>query len=82
LEQHWRQSGEHYQKTADAWLQNMDAHRDRIMALFCDTYGRDHAAVWYQRWRVFYMACAEMFGFARGQEWWVGHYRFVRPIDS
>ena len=76
--QHWRQSGTHYQRTADAWLQNTDRCRERILAIFADTYGHAQAARWLQRWRIFFMACAEMFGYAAGDEWGVCHYRFAR----
>jgi cyclopropane-fatty-acyl-phospholipid synthase len=73
VEQQWRQNGTHYALTANAWLDNFDRHRDRIRAIFDEVYGAD-AAIWMQRWRVFFMACAEMFGFAGGREWWVAHY--------
>jgi len=43
-----------------------------------EAYG-DNARLWFQRWRMFWMACAELFGYADGQEWLVTHYRFVRP---
>jgi cyclopropane-fatty-acyl-phospholipid synthase len=79
LLQRWRWEGTHYQKTANAWLANLDAHRETVMPLLVATYGEAHAALWLQRWRVFFMACAELFGYRRGQEWWVGHYLFERP---
>jgi cyclopropane-fatty-acyl-phospholipid synthase len=78
LLQRWRWDGTHYQKTANAWLANLDADREAVMPLLVATYGAAQAALWLQRWRVFFMACAELFGYRRGQEWWVGHYLFER----
>jgi cyclopropane-fatty-acyl-phospholipid synthase len=49
------------------------------MATLIEAYGTKAAPLWFQRWRMFWMACAEMFGYDRGQEWLVAHYRFVRP---
>jgi len=77
LEQQWQLSGMHYAHTANAWLQNQDRHADEIRAVMRDTYGAD-AALWFQRWRMFWMACAELFGFADGDEWLVAHYRFAQ----
>ena len=76
LRDHWRLSGTHYEKTAQAWLQNMDAHRDGILPILSEVYGSDEAARWFQRWRVFFMACAELWGFRGGDEWHVSHYLF------
>ena len=73
---HW--SGTHYEKTANAWLANLDDRRAEIMPLMAATYGADRAAQWLQRWRIFFMACAELFGQSDGQEWFVGHYLFSR----
>ena len=49
------------------------------MPLLEATYGRGEAEAWLQRWRIFFMACAELFGFERGQQWWVSHTLFERP---
>jgi len=78
LRDHWRLSGTHYQKTAQAWLQNMDAHRDDILPILSKVYGSDEAARWFQRWRIFFMACAELWGFRGGKEWYVSHYLFEK----
>jgi cyclopropane-fatty-acyl-phospholipid synthase len=80
-EQQWRLSGTHYQRTADAWLRKQDAARERLMPVLRETYG-DDAPLWWQRWRMFWMACAELFGYAGGNEWGVGHYRFAKPAAS
>jgi len=78
LEQQWRVNGRHYQQTSEHWLSNTDTHRVEILDLFRATYGMENAAIWLQRWRMFYLACAELFGYAGGEQWLVGHYRFVR----
>ena len=78
IEQRWLLSGTHYEKTANAWLQNQDNNREQVMRVLQGVYGMADAAVWYQRWRMFWMACAELFGFDNGNEWMVAHYRFKR----
>ena len=77
LEEHWRLSGTHYEKTANAWLANQDRHRDEVLRVLQPVYGND-ARIWHQRWRMFWMACAELFGYAGGNEWMVAHYRFEK----
>ncbi len=79
IEQHWCVSGTHYQKTAEAWLENMDANRKEIWPLFEETYGADKTRRWWAYWRVFFMSCAELWGYRGGDEWHVSHYRFRRP---
>jgi len=75
----WRWDGTHYEKTANAWLANLDVHRADVMPILTATYGDAAAEQWFVRWRLFFMACAELFGYNRGQEWWVSHYLFERP---
>ena len=78
LQGRWLLDGTHYQRTANHWLANHDARRDEVMAVLRAAYG-DAAPLWNQRWRMFWMACAELFGYRDGQEWLVAHYRFQRP---
>jgi cyclopropane-fatty-acyl-phospholipid synthase len=78
VEAHWRVDGRHYQKTAEAWLANLDARRAEVLAIFEKVHGKREAARWVQRWRIFFMACAELWGFRQGREWLVSHYRLKR----
>ena len=77
IERQWRLSGTHYEKTANAWLANQDAKRDEVLPVLKAAYG-DRARIWHQRWRMFWMACAELFGYRDGNEWMVAHYRFAK----
>ena len=74
----WWVPGTHYQRTANHWLAHMDAARAPIMEVFRASYGERDARLWFHRWRMFYMAVAELFGYAHGTEWGVAHYRFAR----
>ncbi len=78
LEDQWRESGRHYERTANHWLANQDAHAAEVLAVLSATYGAGEARRWAQRWRMFWMACAELFGYRGGNEWMVAHYRFRR----
>lgn len=78
LEEQWRVGGRHYERTANAWLANQDRARAEIMAVFMATYGPREAGRWFERWRMFFMAVAELFGYGGGTEWLVSHYRFGR----
>jgi len=76
IEKHWRINGMHYNKTAEAWLKNMDMHKSEIIPLFKQTYGKEEALKWWVYWRIFFMACAELWGYKKGEEWIVSHYLF------
>ena len=75
IEERWLVDGRHYQRTADHWLEEQDKHRHAVMPVLEDAYG-EAASLWFQRWRMFWMACAELFGYDHGREWMVSHYRF------
>jgi cyclopropane-fatty-acyl-phospholipid synthase len=77
---HWVLSGRHYQKTAEAWLENMDQSRGEIREIFAGVYGPAEAEKWIERWRVFFMACAELWGYRGGNEWLVSHYLFAPRV--
>ena len=78
LERRWRWNGRHYERTLNAWLARMDERKARVMPILQSNLRRE-AGVWWMRWRLFFMACAELFGFNEGQEWWVSHYLFEAP---
>ncbi len=78
ISNHWHWDGTHYQKTAECWLQNMDAHKGEVMPILAQTYGAGNATKWWVYWRMFFMACAELWGYKNGKEWFVSHYLFTK----
>jgi cyclopropane-fatty-acyl-phospholipid synthase len=78
LIEHWQVDGTHYQKTSEAWLRKMDEQREKILELFAQTYGDEQKLRWFVRWRLFFMACAELFGYQGGRQWLVSHYLFKK----
>ena len=78
IERQWLLPGTHYQRTANHWLANQDARRSAVLAALQQAYGTASAPLWFQRWRMFWMACAELFGYDRGEQWLVAHYRFAQ----
>jgi cyclopropane-fatty-acyl-phospholipid synthase len=73
----WRVNGLHYSQTLEAWLDAMDVNRTALMPVFASTYG-DQAELWFARWRMFFMACSELFRYRGGTEWFVVH-TLLRP---
>lgn len=83
VDAHWRVDGTHYARTARHWLENMEEKRGDILPILAEQHGEEQSRLWLQRWRIFFMACEELFGYASGQEWWVSHYRFhKRPQNG
>lgn len=73
IEDEWRWSGTHYEKTANQWLKNFDQNKKQIFSVLQKVYG-NNAKIWMKRWRLFYLATAGIFGAANGEEWGVKHY--------
>ena len=78
---HWALSGRHYQKTAAAWLRNMDRNRAEVRRVLRETYGADQETRWWAYWRIFFLACAELWAWRGGEEWLVTHLLFEKPGD-
>ena len=76
----WVWSGLHYQKTSNAWLENMDRNKREVLDILSKTYGKKDEYLWWMRWRMFFMSCAELFGYDNGQEWLVSHYLFKKRL--
>ncbi|MCH9692987.1 MAG: cyclopropane-fatty-acyl-phospholipid synthase family protein [Gammaproteobacteria bacterium] len=81
LDKRWRWNGQHYGRTARAWLNLMDARKSRVMPILASTYGDADAGRWWTRWRMFFMACEELFNYNEGTEWYVTHYLFRKRIQ-
>lgn len=78
VEEHWTVDGRHYESTSNDWLKNMDRNKSDILSILADHYGQAEAQLWFQRWRIFFMACAELWGMHGGKEWVISHYRFKK----
>eukprot|EP00808_Paulinella_micropora_P011412 g37028.t1 len=79
VEQQWHVNGNHYGWTSEAWLYNMDMQETELRPILADAYGKGKETLWFARWRAFFLACAELFFYNQGNEWFVAHYLFVKP---
>lgn len=80
VENHWRVSGHHYERTSNGWLQYLDSNwrAGKLQSVLSQAYGPGKEREWYVNWRLFFLACAELWGFDGGNEWIVSHYLFTR----
>lgn len=81
-EQRWQVNGQHYARTLEAWLSQADDKQAQLVPLLDELYGKGEGKRWLQRWRMFFMACAELFDYRGGDEWLVAHYRFAKLPPS
>jgi cyclopropane-fatty-acyl-phospholipid synthase len=77
-EKQWLVDGRNYQKTSEEWLKNTDLNKRHIIPIMNATYGEEKGMLWFAYWRIFFMACAELWGYNEGKEWMVGHYLFQK----
>ena len=78
IRKQWWVSGTHYAKTCEDWLSKMLKEKKAVWAGLEETYGTEGAQTWWNRWQVFYLACAELFAYNGGEEWGVSHYLFEK----
>jgi len=82
IERQWRVGGRHYQRTLEAWLERLDARLPEVARALSTGESRIDPSQQARRWRLFLMACSELFGYRRGGEWWVSHYLFRRRDED
>jgi len=78
LIQHWRIDGTHYARTLRAWLDKLDHDTVEVRRILGETYGSNKETVWLVNWRLFFLACSEVWGLKGGQEYLVSHYLFEK----
>ncbi|KAL8928009.1 MAG: hypothetical protein Q9208_002084 [Pyrenodesmia sp. 3 TL-2023] len=78
LAKQWWVGGKHYARTCEDWLAKMGNNKKSIWPHLEETYGMENAEVWFQRWQIFYLACAELFAYEGGDTWGVSHYLFQK----
>ncbi|CAM9803698.1 unnamed protein product [Choristocarpus tenellus] len=78
IEGHWRVNGTHYARTSEAWLKQIDSSKEEILPILSDIYGKGSQLKWFVYWRLFFLACAELFRYENGEQWMVSHYLFAK----
>jgi cyclopropane-fatty-acyl-phospholipid synthase len=84
VQRQWVWNGTHYERTSNDWLKNLDQNYNQVLGVLEEVYGKRDAKRWLNRWRVFFLACAELFGMQNGEQWYVAHYLFEQassPAD-
>ncbi len=74
VSEQWKVNGLHYSRTLESWLEKQDRQREVLLPILSNCYGTGQAQLWFQRWRMFFMACSELFRYNLGEEWFVSHY--------
>ena len=82
LKDHWVIDGTHYHLTCEAWLAKFDSQRARAWPVLVATYGQANALKWLVNWRLFFLACSELFAYGGGKEWVVSHYLMEKPAAA
>lgn len=79
-ENHWRVNGSNYERTSNGWLDYLDKNwkNGKLRPVLGKAYGLGKEYEWYVNWRLFFLACAELFGYDNGEEWIVSHFLFQR----
>jgi cyclopropane-fatty-acyl-phospholipid synthase len=78
IEESWWIDGTHYQRTLEAWLERLDGAQSAVAEVLGPVYGEDTPR-WVRRWRMFFMACAEFFGYDGGRSLGVSHHLLRLP---
>jgi len=76
VEQQWWINGRQYARTCEAWLSRLDEQESTVRHALAASNSHEPPTILVQRWRMFFMACAELFQYNDGDEWGVGHYLF------
>jgi cyclopropane-fatty-acyl-phospholipid synthase len=74
----WEVSGSHYARTCEGWLKQLDAKKSEAFDIIGGSDNPASKVIQFNRWRMFVMACQELFGYRKGNEWHVAHYLFTR----
>lgn len=71
LQRQWQVSGRHSARSWNGWLTNLDINREEVIQAFEADLPPIDARRQFQRWRMFAMACEELFAYGDGSEWFI-----------
>ncbi|XP_052816046.1 uncharacterized protein LOC128242772 [Mya arenaria] len=81
IEDFWVINGSEYSKTLEAWLEKLDENKTKVMEILRKAYGEDADKQLFN-WRLFFIFCSEVFGYADGNEWIVSQHLFKKQQIS